>query len=185
MTNLIAERSRSNFDLVNEAIELERGRVTDILRLRRQRRLLRWMQIAALAVGMICVIALTTTLVYWLLREPIVDANAYLNAPTSESNDIEQISQAEGASARTIDTTYTVFSRVELDSGQSVVTGKSFTPEDTKLPFEQYCYIEQVGDDRSQVGSNFLAEVFQGQVVYGVGLAELKQIADNYCRFSL
>lgn len=172
----------SDYSSLNHAIDLEKSKADQLLEYYKHRKLISWARIALFAATAISLLVLAFAVAYYLLfraEAPKAKAKAY--DPSEERKIIEEIKEDD----QKISSVFTVFIREQLATGETVVTGKSYTPKDTVAPFEQYCYLETIGGNRQEVGSNFLAEVHQNQVVYASAEEEKIRLAENYCRFEL
>ena len=170
----------SDYSLLNHAIDLEKSKADQLLKYYKHRKLISWARIVLFAATATSLLVLAFAIAYYLLfRAEALKPKAY--DPSEERKIIKEIKQDD----QKISSVFTVFIREKLDTGETVVTGKSYTPGDTAVPFEQYCYLETIGSDRKEVGSNFLAEVYENQVVYATAEEDKIHLAENYCRFEL
>ena len=80
-----------------------------------------------------------------------------------------------------VQTQFTVFRETIIESGDKVVTGLTYIPEDLRTPVEQYCYME--GEGLSGIP---LAEVdLDGKVKVIADEQTYSSIIHSYCLFSL
>ena len=148
------------------------------------------------------VIALTAAIVYWLFYHNnggFIPSNISTLANNTQASQedglrdrntysaLDTLSQQESnpsAEQSFINTSFTVFHRTLLATGEYAVTGKTFQPENLRSPSEQYCYLE-----KNQQGGNLsatpLAVVDLGEVTLETEEPELIRYAKRYCQFSL
>jgi hypothetical protein len=142
------------------------------------------------------VIALTAAIIYWLFYHN----NGGLILPTeslsihesgvrdrqtySALDTLSQQEQAPSAEQNFINTSFTVFHRTLLPTGEYAVTGKTFQPDNLRLPSEQYCYLEK-NQQGGKLSATPLAVVEKGRFELETDLPELIGYAKRYCQFSL
>ena len=84
-----------------------------------------------------------------------------------------------------IKTSFTIFHSTIIPTGESVVTGKEYAPEDITSPSHQYCYLRSViGDSDFRSSVIDLADFKDGNVRYITNDDYLNELADSYCVFN-
>jgi hypothetical protein len=143
------------------------------------------------------VIALTAAIIYWLLyqnngsfippwehkvtqEDGLRDRNTY-----SALDTLSRQEQAPSSAEQSfINTSFTVFHRTLLPTGEYAVTGKTFQPDDLRKPSEQYCYLEK-NQKGGNLSANPLAIIQKGDFILETEEPELINFARRYCQFSL
>ena len=137
------EYTAYNFDPLNSAIDnqLETQRAL-IAEAKSRKRLLNNKR-AFYLITCICMVAFTVVIIYWLLsKREIMDVVSPSKSDTfEETYDLEQIS---GSSEEEygVNTSYTVFKKTTMASGEIIVTGKEYEPDSLDKPVYQYCYLD-------------------------------------------
>ncbi len=184
-----------NFEAMNKAIDTEvekRFEITELYQYQQtSRRTLMFLHITL----SLSVIALTAAIIYWLFylntgsftppwepqatqQDGLRDRNTY-----SALDTLSQQEQTPSREQNFINTSFTVFHRTLLPTGEYAVTGKTFQPDNLRMPSEQYCYLE-----KNQKGGNLsaspLAIIEKGKFVLETQDPELISYAKRYCQFS-
>ena len=183
-----------NYEAMNKAIETEVEKRYEISSLYHyqssSRRTLMLLHITL----SLCVLTLTAAIIFWLFHQGDVELAAPWDKPTLDQSLREQetrsalntlSSQEQGAAEEQafINTSFTVFHRTLIPSGEYVVTGKTFQPDQLSKPSEQYCYLEQ-NQSSEAVSGLPLAVVEKNQFILETEVPELVNYAKRYCQFS-
>jgi len=186
-----------NFEAMNKAIDTEvekRFEITEFYQNQQtSRRTLMFLHLTL----SLSVIALTAAIIFWLLYQnsgsfiPPWEQKATQEDGLRDRNTysaLESLSQQEQASSSAeqsfINTSFTVFHRTLLPTGEYAVTGKTFQPDDLKKPSEQYCYLEK-NQEGGNLSANPLAIIEKGKFILETEEPELIRFAKRYCQFSL
>jgi hypothetical protein len=186
-----------NFEAMNKAIDTEvekRFEITELYQYQQtSRRTLIFLHITL----SLSVIALTAAIIYWLLyqnngsfippwehkvtqEDGLRDRNTY-----SALDTLSRQEQAPSSAEQSfINTSFTVFHRTLLPTGEYAVTGKTFQPDDLRKPSEQYCYLEK-NQKGGNLSANPLAIIQKGDFILETEEPELINFARRYCQFSL
>lgn len=175
-----------NYDAINQAIDAEldkRHKLIDFYRSERSHNVAQTFLYLAFALSIIVV---SGTLVWWLLQQApsqVVYASASDNKSVLALNEIAKNEVIEGVEQGFVDTSFTVFHRTLISSGEYVVTGKVYAPGDLTQPEDQYCYLEkaQSGDSLSGVP---LAVFENNRLSLETENLDLATLAEKYCKFS-
>tara|TARA_R110001592_G_scaffold227724_1_gene483993 strand:+ start:31925 stop:32560 length:636 start_codon:yes stop_codon:yes gene_type:complete len=188
---------KHNFEAMNKAIDTEvekRFEITELYQYQQtSRRTLMFLHITL----SLSVIALTAAIIYWLFyqnnsnfippwehkatqEDGLRDRNTY-----SALDTLSQQEQTPSSSEQNfINTSFTVFHRTLLPTGEYAVTGKTFQPDDLRKPSEQYCYLEK-NQKGGNLSANPLAIIEKGKFILETTEPELINFAKRYCQFSL
>ena len=86
----------------------------------------------------IAILIIAVAAAHWLLDQP-----APQWSPGDESQQaLRSLSQEQASSDPMVTTNFVVFDKAVTSRGETVVTGKEFTPKDLATPVHQFCYIE-------------------------------------------
>jgi hypothetical protein len=86
--------------------------------------------------------------------------------------ELSELYRYEGSSRRTL-----------ISTGESVVTGKTYAPDNLSYPEEQYCYLEKIQSNSSLSGEPLA--VFEDHLfMLERDDLELINFARKYCQFS-
>ncbi|MFT6903606.1 MAG: hypothetical protein ACJAS1_000250 [Oleiphilaceae bacterium] len=186
-----------NFEAMNKAIDTEvekRFEITELYQYQQTSRRTLMLLHVTLSLS---VIALTAAIIYWLFyqnngdfippwehkvtkEDGLRDRNTY-----SALDTLSQQEQAPPSSEQSfINTSFTVFHRTLLPTGEYAVTGKTFQPDDLRKPSEQYCYLEK-NQKGGKLSANPLAIIEKGDFILETEEPELINFAKRYCQFSL
>lgn len=189
-----------NFEAMNKAIDTEvekRFEITELYQYQQtSRRTLMFLHLTL----SLSVIALTAAIIYWLFyhnngsfmlpsetlsmqENGLRDRNTYSALDTLSQQEQSQQEQTPSSEQSFINTSFTVFHRTLLPTGEYAVTGKTFQPDELRKPSEQYCYLE-----KNQKGGNLnaapLAVIEKGKFILETDDPELIKYAKRYCQFS-
>lgn len=186
-----------NFEAMNKAIDTEvekRFEITEFYQNQQtSRRTLMFLHITL----SLSVIALTAAIIFWLFYQntgsfippwehKVTQADGLRDRNTYSA--LESLSQQEqvpsSAEQSFINTSFTVFHRTLLPTGEYAVTGKTFQPDDLRKPSEQYCYLEK-NQEGGNLSANPLAIIEKGKFILETEEPELIRFAKRYCQFSL
>ena len=182
-----------NFEAMNRAIDTEVDRRLEISEIYRyegsSRRSLMAMHIAT----SLSVVAVAAAVIWWLFNQPTISAPSldvtpsYTNVFDRNTREALNVISAEEKSTTAgksfIDTSFTVFHRTIIPTGEYVVTGKTYQPDNLKYPSEQYCYLEKTESSTGLAGEP-LASINQGDFTLETKDEELISYARKYCQFS-
>lgn len=182
-----------NYEAMNRAIDTEVDRRVELSELYRfegsSRRTLMVMHLAT----SLSVVAVAIAVIFWLyypmeyttsgLAETNLSSPA-LNRSTSEA--LALLSKQESPKAEDkpfINTSFTVFHRTLISTGEYVVTGKTYAPDALTYPAEQYCYLEKI-QSNAELSGEPLAAFEDHQFMLETDDLELINFARKYCQFS-
>lgn len=182
-----------NYEAMNRAIDTEVDQRVEISELYRyegsSRRTLMIMHLAT----SLSVVAVAVAVIFWLYYQPAkfsgevatVSANSpALNQSTSDALALISAQESpELEDKRFIDTSFTVFHRTLISTGEYVVTGKTYAPDNLSYPEEQYCYLEKTQSIAGLSGEP-LAAFEDHQFMLETEVLELIDFARKYCQFS-
>ena len=142
----------------------------------------------------LCVLTLTAAIIFWLFHQGNVELRNPWDTLTLDQSLREHethsalttLSSQEKGSAEDrpfINTSFTVFHRTLIPSGEYVVTGKTFEPDQLSSPREQYCYLEKSQNSEAVSGLS-LAVVENNELTVETEVPELIRYAKRYCQFS-
>lgn len=171
----------NNFEYINKAVDYEVDRYKEIAEYYKSRK---WINIAICSAIFALAISLTG-LAYWFFRTPV--DYRFTNTLTDTSQIVESLQEISDQvlSAQeqpSISTSFTVFTRVASDTGEVVVTGKTFNPADLSSPEEQYCYLEKL-TNFGDVSAINLAYARSEKIEYDTQDSDLIKIAELNCSF--
>jgi hypothetical protein len=139
------------------------------------------------------VVSVAVAVIFWMYFPPstptveasqVTGSSPALNRSTSDALAI--ISKQESPELKNkpfIDTSFTVFHRTLITTGEYVVTGKTYVPDDLSYPDEQYCYLEKI-QSNSGISGEPLAAFEDHQFMLETEDLELIDFARKYCQFS-
>lgn len=176
----------NDFSYLNRAVDLEVSRYKNIGAYYRSKR---WVYLAV-AVLIIALAGLAISAAYKLLQTPVW--SRFVQASDSESQvqevqeieTVAQFQQADSSAAANefISRTITAFNRSLIETGETVVTGKTYISGDLEYPAEQYCYLEHQTPS-GNVNAENLAYVLGDEIVYETNDDFLRGIAEENCSF--
>tara|TARA_R110002167_G_scaffold14879_5_gene59929 strand:- start:883 stop:1485 length:603 start_codon:yes stop_codon:yes gene_type:complete len=187
-----------NFEAMNKAIDTEVEKRFEITELYQNRQTPRRTLMLLHITLSLSVIALTAAIIYWLFYQTsgsfvqpwentvsqesgLRDRNTYSALDTLSQQ--EQTVSTDGEQSF-INTSFTVFHRTLLPTGEYAVTGKTFQPDDLRKPSEQYCYLEK-NNKGGNLSATPLAVIEKGSFLLETEEPELIRYAKRYCQLSL
>jgi hypothetical protein len=184
-----------NYEAMNRAIDTQVDKQFELGELYRfQQTSRRTMMLMHISISL-CVIALTATLIWWLISpKNSLPGNTELSGyslssifDTSTHDALKTISKVESTPNNPeqafINTSFTVFHRSLTPTGEYVVTGKTYQPDNLRSPEEQYCYLEKDQQGGNLSGSP-LAYEEKGKIILETQDEALIAFARQYCQFS-
>ncbi len=186
------EYSGADYGPLNQAIEREAEKTSELLMIYRGRRYYDWSRIFFWISVSVAVLVLSGAIAWWILKDPVYEniTRSY-KGETYSGEDLQEEKKIltnlrirEGGINKTIsiDTSFTVFIVTPLDSGESVVTGKTYSPDSLAYPFSQYCYLATIGKPEN-LGGLKLATVIDDVYIFDTNDVELRSLAKRYCQF--
>ena len=172
-----------NFDALNEAIDIEVKRTDELLALYRSKKGKNRAEIFLYIVAGICLIFITVMVIYWLLLPDTKNERVQIDHSQDNSVELKTISNNDKSSTTSIDTSFTIFTRKQIETGEYVVTGKNYSPNNLKIPTDQYCYIEPITAESGMAGEP-IASYFEGNLITETSDKFLLENAINYCQFT-
>tara|TARA_R110002072_G_scaffold101568_1_gene223685 strand:- start:50659 stop:51291 length:633 start_codon:yes stop_codon:yes gene_type:complete len=185
-----------NFEAMNKAIDTEVEKRFEISELYQYQQTSRRTLMLLHVTLSLSVILLTAAIIYWLfyhnsngLMPPntlaISQEDGLRNRNTYSALDtLSQQEHTSSAEQNFINTSFTVFHRTLLPTGEYAVTGKTFQPDNLRIPSEQYCYLEK-NKQGGNLNASPLAIVDSGKFILETEETELIHYAKRYCQFSL
>jgi len=180
-----------NFEAMNRAIDTEVDRRFEISELYRyegsSRQSLMFMHITT---GL-AVIAVASAVIWWLFSTPgslkNIEAQSYTTVFDRSTSDalgvISELEKPGGEEQTFINTSFTVFHRTLIPTGEYVVTGKTYQPDNLKYPDDQYCYLEK-SQSASGLSGEPLASITEGDLILETENVELIHFTRKYCQFT-
>lgn len=180
-----------NFDAINDAIDLDASRHSLMHSLYRSELRSNRVNIYLYASVSVSLFIIAVAFVWWLLFQPKEHIEIDFGDTSSPIESLEALSRQEQQNQQAldeveqtfIDTSFTVFTRAIISTGEYVVTGKTFDPDDLATPTEQYCYLEKSQSSASLSGLP-LAIVDNGKFVAETKDPAMLKLAKKHCRFS-
>jgi hypothetical protein len=185
-----------NFEAMNRAIDTQVDKQLELSSLYEFQQTSRRTQVIMHITISLCFLALTATAIWWLLSSSghIVAGNiSYADRIESKAVDrktidaLKVISKSQtpvnNADQAFINTSFTVFHRTLISTGEYVVTGKTYQPSDLNRPYEQYCYLEQ-NQNSQQLSGQALSYIENGELVLETEDKAMIELAKRYCQFS-
>ena len=185
-----------NYEAMNRAIDTQVDKQFELSELYRfqqtSRRTLMFMHITV----SLCLILLSATVIWWLvtpvnrLPPPQINTTELKLSASSDRDTIDALKVISGVEDQQnnpeqvfINTSFTVFHRTLIPTGEYVVTGKTYRPENLHSPHEQYCYLEKSQSSEKLSGSP-LAYVENKEIILETNEKELISFAKRHCQFS-
>ena len=167
-------RVRHNVSLIDIALLEERNRIKRECQIEKLRF---WRNVGSFVlpwVAGLVIIILMVFLYYWLVDE---------SAGKSYLSDVIPLNgaQPEIPGREKIQTSYTVFTREFLLTGETLVTGKTYEPGNNQA-VSQYCYLESIGGSAS-VGASYLAELADNEIIFYTTEKSLVDLVKTNCKF--
>lgn len=186
---------QTDFEVLNSAIDKESVRVDELIKDRRHIRYRSWSKIFINTSIGLAILALALSIAYWIFRTPVIEAQplAPITAEekTKRSESLSTILENQEAKPSTAENNevkpnvlnkFTIFSQIDLPSGETVVTGKNFTPDNLMTPYAQYCYIDYVGYSNEFSGVH-IAQKSAGKINYLTTKNDEILIVNKFCAF--
>jgi hypothetical protein len=137
------EYTTYNFDPYNEAIDNQLETQRELIAEARSRKRLLNSKWSFYIISCICIIASTVAIIYWLLTDRKTgDFSSSLNANASEATSDLKLIAENSEEKYGIDTSYTVFNKTVMATGEIIVTAKEYGPDSLDNPDYQYCYLD-------------------------------------------
>jgi len=171
------------FDALNEAIDIEVRRTDELTALYKSKKRINIAVIFLYIVAGVSMLLLTITIIYWLLLPNTKNDEDRVGQNKDNSVELKTISNNDKNTKKSIDTSFTVFTRQLIETGEYVVTGKNYSPDDLKKPTDQYCYIEPITANSGMAGEP-IASYFEGNLITETSDKFLLENAINYCQFT-
>lgn len=185
-----------NFDAMNRAIDTQVDKQLELSSLYQFQQSSRRTLMAMHITVSLCVLALTATAIWWLLSSSgsffssdITYTESILKSASDRktSDALKIISEAQDSNNNPdkafIDTSFTVFHRTLISTGEYVVTGKTYEPDDLQTPSEQYCYLEQ-SQSSNQLSGQALSYIEDKELILETEDQAMISLAHRYCQFS-
>lgn len=174
-----------NFDSMNRAIDNQIQKQELMSLIYRTQRYEKSTRTVFYVVATLAISALTVTLIWWLFN---AQPTAFtLDMPALEDRQALQTlstnAQPSGSDAGFINTSFTVFHRNLTPSGDHVVTGKTYAPENLDQPYEQYCYLESA-NAQGALNAIPLASYDESAFTQETSDSNLSKLIPRYCRFT-
>ena len=177
------EYSTSNFTAMNNAIDVEVDKRTELSKLYSSQRFMNRSMMILIISSTLAVICLTITIIYWMLFRDLPKP-VTLNQDKQTSISLREISKSNPEEKNKIDTSFTVFLRSQIETGEFVVTGKNYLPDNLIDPVEQYCYLESQEAETSLAGET-IASITDGKISIETEDNFLIEMAMPYCQFKI
>lgn len=172
-----------NFDALNKAIDIEVDRANQLTALYQSKKGLNKSVIFLYVAAGISILLITMALIYWLMIPSTLSDAVPVSQNKDNSVELKTIFNNNENAKNSIDTSFTVFTRQQIETGEYVVTGKNYSPGDLKKPTDQYCYIEPITADSGMAGEP-IASYFEGSLTTETSDKFLLENALNYCQFT-
>lgn len=141
-----------NFNSMNKAIDIEVEKRNELSRLYTSQKNMNRSTMYLYICASLCLLIITASLVYWLFFIETKNQEQNFKANTDNSASLKKIAKNDKSIKESINTSFTVFQRTQIETGEYVVTGKNFSPKDLITPEDQYCYIEPMTADYGLAG---------------------------------
>ncbi len=180
--------STSNYSAMNSAIDIEVKKRDELSKLYSSQRVINRSMILLIITSTLSILALTAAIMYWLffltpstipsLKDKEVDRKTTVSLNEISKNTSESNPSLE----QKIDTSFTVFQRSQIETGEYVVTGKNYTPDNLVEPTDQYCYLEPKEAETSLAGES-IASSLNGEIIVDTQDRFLIDVAMPHCQF--
>jgi hypothetical protein len=142
----------NDFTAIDKAIDFELQKRNELNRLYASQKHINRSTTYLYACASLCLLLITGSFIYWLffIENKIPIQNLKPNNDNSIS--LKKIANNDETIKESINTSFTVFQRKQMETGEYVVTGKNFTPEDLITPEDQYCYVEPITAESGMAG---------------------------------
>lgn len=174
-----------NFEAMNRAIDTQIQKQELMSVIYRNQRYENSTRTILFVVSAISIASLSAALIWWLLfpGHPSYQQRLSINDDNPALITLSGQEQINGDDAPFIDTSFTVFHRNLTPSGDYVVTGKTYVPNDLNTPNEQYCYLE-AANPKGELSAKPLAAYEGEQFKWETTEPLFIELAEDYCRFS-
>lgn len=182
--------STSNYSAINRAIDVEVKKRDELSKLYSSQRVINKSKIFLLTASAMSIVMLTIAVIYWMyfFSPQIITPSLGLEENKKTTSSLNEISKSNAESAsnseQQIDTSFTVFQRSQIETGEYVVTGKNYIPENLVEPTEQYCYLEPKEAETSLAGESIASSV-GGEIILDTQDSFLIDVALPHCQFYL
>ncbi|MCX2983390.1 hypothetical protein EYC98_21225 [Halieaceae bacterium IMCC14734] len=185
------DSARSDFSAVDRAIEAELAKHTQVSEVLRSRVHINKM----VALAIFCCAVLIIILAYRVYQADFSYTKVVTEKIEPVSYDPEitkslstiQNSQVDDVYSVPAHEKYTVFLQVGTQSGEYVVTGRTFTKQDFVEPENQYCYLQVLEREGTPSNSTVMVDLAKkdraGVLTTQTDNALLLDYARDYCRF--
>lgn len=182
-----------NFEPYNRAIEADIRRHDNLsralisqARVNKSLMILRWAGAAAMLI-------IAISIAIWLLTTLGTVGYDYSTAISriNVEDAARKVQESSPSQDPMIKTSFTVFETAVTDTGERVVTGRVYDPQDFDFPVSQYCYLEirsdklgeQIQNTYDAVTKDLAKKEAKGKVETVVTDEALSLTATTYCRF--
>ncbi len=185
-----------NFDAMNRAIDTQVDKQLELSSLYQFHQSSRRTQMLMHITLSLCVLSLSATAIWWMISSSgtsIADAPSHSelirnSASERKTSDalriISEAQESKNSPDRAfIDTSFTVFHRTLISTGEYVVTGKIYQPGNLQTPSEQYCYLEQ-NQSSKQLSGQALSYIEDEELILETDDKAMISLAHRYCQFS-
>lgn len=185
-----------NFDAMNRAIDTQVDKQLELSSLYQFQQSSRLTQMLMHITISLCVLSLSATAIWWMLSSSgafITGDPSYSELIQSSASDrqtsdaLRIISEAQESKnspdSAFINTSFTVFHRTLISTGEYVVTGKIYQPGNLQTPSEQYCYLEQ-NQNSNQLSGQALSYIEDEELILETDDKAMISLAHRYCQFS-
>lgn len=173
----------NNYTAMNNAIDVEIQKRSELSALYSSQKQMNRSTIYLYICASFCLLLVTGSFIYWLFFVGNEVDNQHLKPNKDNSVSLKKIANNDDTIKKSIDTSFTVFQRKQIETGEYVVTGKNFIPEDLITPEDQYCYIEPITADSGMAGEP-IASMVKNELLIETTDKFLMQNALPHCQFS-
>ena len=146
----------------NEAVRHELAHHREIAAAVHEESRLRRAKVWVLISLAIAILGLTLAVIYWLFSQPEANQIFAASSPKTREN-LGAIAASENPKGIEVATSFNVFDKTPMATGEIVVTSKEFTPANLSQPQYQYCYVTN-STEISNATQILIADVEGGQV---------------------
>ena len=172
----------NNFEAMNQAIDNEAERARGLIELYKvDRQQSKARMFLYVSVGLASLI-FSIGLLVWVVMGDVGPPLQVKEGNVDHSKELEKLNVSHSTGERSISTKFTVFISSTTETGDEVITGFNYSPEDITLPVKQYCYLKGADASGAMAGIQ-LAELDRegGVIVHAESIAHNKLI--DYCKF--
>lgn len=173
----------NNLDPINKAIDVEVSKRNELSSLYSSQKNINKSTVLLNICIALCLLLLTIGALYWFFYSKNINTPMLSPQDKSTAVSLNKISKSDDSINKSIDKSFTVFQRVLIDTGEYVVTGKNFIPEDLTKPTDQYCYIEPLTAESGMAGEP-IASMNANELIMETENKYLLQFAFPACQFS-